>query len=83
MRRSARRASGRAGRRALLSDLLSAAAGRTVLLITHDPDGLDQVDQVIALDGGKVAGSHPARVAIDVSGQPYLEREAAAMLARE
>jgi ATP-binding cassette, subfamily C, bacterial CydC len=49
-------------RHALLSDLLSAAAGRTVLLITHDPDGLDQVDQVIALDGGKVAGSHPARV---------------------
>jgi hypothetical protein len=27
-----------------------------------DLDGLDQVDQVIALDGGKVAGSHPARV---------------------
>jgi thiol reductant ABC exporter CydC subunit len=42
-------------RHALLSDLLSAAAGRTVLLITHDLDGLDQVDQVIALDGGKVA----------------------------
>ena len=41
-------------RHALLSDLLSATAGRTVLLITHDPDGLDQVDQVIALDGGKV-----------------------------
>ena len=49
-------------RHALLSDLLSAAAGRTVLLITHDLDGLDQVNQVIALDGGKVAGSYPARV---------------------
>jgi ATP-binding cassette, subfamily C, bacterial CydC len=49
-------------RRALLGDLLSATAGRTVLLITHDLDGLDDVDQVIALDGGKVAGFHPARV---------------------
>jgi len=49
-------------RRALLSDLKSATAGRTVLLITHDPEDLDDVDQIIVLDGGKVAQVHPARV---------------------
>jgi ATP-binding cassette, subfamily C, bacterial CydC len=48
--------------RALLSDLLAATAGRTVLLITHDPDELDDVDQIIVLDGGKVAQVHPARM---------------------
>ena len=48
--------------RALLSDLLAATAGRTVLLITHDPDELDNVDQIIVLDGGKVAQVHPARM---------------------
>jgi ATP-binding cassette, subfamily C, bacterial CydC len=51
-----------ATRQALLGDLLAATAGRTVLLITHDLDGLDQVDQVVVLDGGKVARVHPARV---------------------
>jgi ATP-binding cassette, subfamily C, bacterial CydC len=48
--------------RALLSDLLAATAGRTVLLITHDPDELDDVDQIIVLDGGKVVQVHPARM---------------------
>ena len=38
--------------RALLSDLLDAAAGRTVLLITHDLAGLDGFDQIVTLDGG-------------------------------
>jgi ATP-binding cassette subfamily C protein CydC len=41
-------------RSALLRDLLAATAGRTLLLITHDLDGLDELDQVIVLDGGKV-----------------------------
>ena len=41
-------------RRALTRDLLAATAGRSTLLITHDPDGLDQVDQIIVLDRGKV-----------------------------
>ena len=45
-----------------MRDLLSATAGRTVLLITHDLDGLDDVDEVIELDGGRVAGSHPGWV---------------------
>jgi ATP-binding cassette, subfamily C, bacterial CydC len=46
--------------RALLSDLLAATAGRTMLLITHDLDGLDELDQVIELDGGKVAWVSPS-----------------------
>ena len=41
-------------RRALTRDILAATAGRTTLLITHDLDGLDQVDQIIVLDQGKV-----------------------------
>jgi ATP-binding cassette, subfamily C, bacterial CydC len=49
-----------ASRRALTADLLRATEGRSVLLITHEPDGLDQVDQIVVLDRGKVVeqGSH-------------------------
>jgi ATP-binding cassette, subfamily C, bacterial CydC len=47
-------------RRALTDDLLHATEGRTVLLITHELDGLDQVDQIVVLDSGKVVeqGTH-------------------------
>ena len=47
-------------RRALAADLLDATRGRATLLITHDLDGLDQVDEIIVLDHGKVAerGTH-------------------------
>jgi ATP-binding cassette, subfamily C, bacterial CydC len=47
-------------RRALTADLLAATAGRTTLLITHDLDGLDQVDEIVVLDRGTVAqrGTH-------------------------
>jgi ATP-binding cassette subfamily C protein CydC len=41
-------------RRALTRDLLAATAGRATLLITHDLDGLDQVDEIIVLRRGKV-----------------------------
>jgi ATP-binding cassette, subfamily C, bacterial CydC len=41
-------------RRALTRDLLAATAGRTTLLITHDLDGLDQVDEIIVLRHGRV-----------------------------
>ena len=41
-------------RRALTRDLLAATAGRATLLITHDLDGLDQVDEIIVLRQGKV-----------------------------
>jgi ATP-binding cassette subfamily C protein CydC len=47
-------------RHALATDLLAATAGRTTLLITHDLDGLDQVDEIVVLNHGKVAerGTH-------------------------
>jgi ATP-binding cassette, subfamily C, bacterial CydC len=47
-------------RRALTADLLAATAGRTTLLITHDLDGLDQVDEIVVLEAGRVAerGTH-------------------------
>jgi hypothetical protein len=38
---------------ALMADLLDAAAGRTVLLLTHRPEGLDRVDEVIDLATGR------------------------------
>src|SRR5712692_10463645 len=44
-----------ATRRSLTADLLAATAGRATLLITHDLDGLDQVDEIIVLDHGRVA----------------------------
>jgi ATP-binding cassette, subfamily C, bacterial CydC len=47
-------------RRALTADLLAATAGRSTLLITHDLDGLDQVDEIVVLERGQVAerGTH-------------------------
>jgi ATP-binding cassette, subfamily C, bacterial CydC len=47
-------------RRALTADLLAATAGRATLLITHDLDGLDHVDEIVVLDQGQVAerGTH-------------------------
>ncbi len=47
-------------RRALTADLLQATEGNAVLYITHERDGLDQVDQIVVLDHGKVIeqGSH-------------------------
>jgi ATP-binding cassette subfamily C protein CydC len=47
-------------RRALTADLLAATAGRSTPLITHDLDGLDQVDEIVVLDHGRVAerGTH-------------------------
>jgi thiol reductant ABC exporter CydC subunit len=42
---------------ALVRDVFAAAGHRTVLLITHRPEGLDLVDEVVTLDGGRVAGA--------------------------
>jgi ATP-binding cassette, subfamily C, bacterial CydC len=57
-------------RRSLTADLLSATAGRSTLLITHDLDGLDQVDEIIVLDKGKVIqrGTHSQ---LRTSSGPY------------
>jgi ABC-type multidrug transport system fused ATPase/permease subunit len=43
--------------RALMADVLQAAGSRTVLLITHRPEGLDLVDEVLELDGGRVVAA--------------------------
>lgn len=45
---------------AILADLLAAARGRTVLLITHELGGLAGFDEIVVLDGGRVRerGTH-------------------------
>ena len=50
----------RDSRQALTRDLLTATAGRTTLLITHDLDGLDLLDEIFVLRQGKVTerGTH-------------------------
>ncbi|MEU3507552.1 thiol reductant ABC exporter subunit CydD [Streptomyces longwoodensis] len=44
---------------ALTADLLAATEGRTTLLITHRLTGLEAVDEVIVLDGGRVVQRGP------------------------
>ena len=43
-------------RRALSRDLLAATTGRATLLITHDPEALDQLDEIVVLEDGRVTG---------------------------
>jgi thiol reductant ABC exporter CydC subunit len=52
-------------RHALTADILSATTGRATLLITHELDGLDQVDEIVVLDHGRVAerGTHAQLIA--------------------
>ena len=47
-------------RAALTADLLVLTAGRATLFITHELEGLEQVDEIILLDHGKVTerGTH-------------------------
>ena len=47
-------------RAALTADLLALTAGRATLLITHELEGLDQVDEIIVLEHGRVVqrGTH-------------------------
>ncbi|HEY2130345.1 MAG TPA: thiol reductant ABC exporter subunit CydC [Streptosporangiaceae bacterium] len=65
-------------RRALTADLLAATAGRATLLITHDLDGLDQVDEIVVLDHGRVAerGTH---LELLQAGGLYQRMQAAAL----
>lgn len=37
----------------LVRDILTAARDRSILLITHRPEGLDLVDEIVVLDGGR------------------------------
>ena len=45
-------------------------AGRATLLITHELDGLDQVDEIIVLDQGRVVQRGTHRDLIRADG-PY------------
>ncbi|WCB95182.1 putative ABC transporter ATP-binding/permease protein [Baekduia alba] len=47
----------------LMRDVFAAAGDRAVLLITHRPEGLDAVDQVVTLDAGRVVASSPPAAA--------------------
>jgi thiol reductant ABC exporter CydC subunit len=55
-------------RQAIIADLLRATEGRSVLYITHDGEGLDQVDEIIVLDHGTVAMRGDYRQFRDASG---------------
>ena len=46
--------------RSVIDDVLAAAGDRSVLLITHRPEGLEQMDEVVVLDEGGTALSAPA-----------------------
>lgn len=46
---------------ALITDALAAADGRSVLLITHRPEGLDGVDEVLTLHRGRLERAGGAR----------------------
>jgi ATP-binding cassette subfamily C protein CydC len=41
-------------RAAVLDDLLTATAGRSLILITHDLEALDRMDEVVVLVDGRV-----------------------------
>jgi len=68
-------------RRALTADILSATEGRATLLITHELDGLDQVDEIVVLDHGRVAerGTHAELIA---AGMLYHRLQQAARASR-
>ncbi|MFF5622560.1 thiol reductant ABC exporter subunit CydD [[Kitasatospora] papulosa] len=66
---------------ALTADLLAATEGRTTVLITHRLAGLDAVDEVLVLDGGRVVqqGPYDALAAQDGPFRRMLRREQESM----
>ncbi|MFJ4712856.1 thiol reductant ABC exporter subunit CydD [Streptomyces sp. NPDC088785] len=62
---------------ALTADLLDATRGRATVLITHRLAGLDAVDEVIVLDGGRVVqrGPYAELAAVDGPLRRMRERE--------
>jgi ATP-binding cassette subfamily C protein CydC len=62
-------------RQALTADLLQATEGRAVLFITHEPEGLDQVDHIVLLDHGRVAEQGNHRELRDAGGHYQRMRE--------
>lgn len=67
---------------ALTADLLAATEGRTTLLITHRLAGLEAVDEVVVLDGGRVVqrGTYAELAAAEGPLRRMVEREEAAEL---
>ncbi|MFJ9894100.1 thiol reductant ABC exporter subunit CydD [Streptomyces sp. NPDC091280] len=63
---------------ALTADLLAATEGRTTVLITHRLAGLEDVDEVIVLDEGRVVQRGPYAGLVSVEGplRGMAEREA-------
>ncbi|MFE4051354.1 thiol reductant ABC exporter subunit CydD [Streptomyces sp. YIM B13518] len=53
---------------ALTADLMAATEGRTTLLITHRLAGLEAVDEVVVLDGGRVVQRGPYDELVAVAG---------------
>ncbi|MER7489372.1 thiol reductant ABC exporter subunit CydC, partial [Streptomyces sp. NPDC126497] len=53
---------------ALTADLLAATEGRTTLLITHRLAGLEAVDEVVVLDGGRVVQRGPYAELVAAAG---------------
>ncbi|MFE7775609.1 thiol reductant ABC exporter subunit CydD [Streptomyces sp. NPDC057445] len=64
---------------ALTADLLAATEGRTTLLITHRLRGLDAVDEMVVLDGGRTVQRGPYAELAEAEGplRRMLERERA------
>ncbi|MFD7027632.1 thiol reductant ABC exporter subunit CydD [Streptomyces sp. NPDC059917] len=62
---------------ALTEDLLHATEGRTTVLITHRLAGLDAVDEILVLDGGRVVQRGPYAELVAVPGplRRMVERE--------
>ncbi|MFE6889933.1 thiol reductant ABC exporter subunit CydD [Streptomyces sp. NPDC057694] len=62
---------------ALTADLLDATRGRATVLITHRLAGLDAVDEVLVLDGGRVVqrGAYAELAAVDGPLRRMRERE--------
>ena len=65
---------------AIVADLLDARAGRTTLLITHRLAGLEEVDEVLVLDRGRVLerGTHAELLALGGRYAALWQREQAA-----
>ncbi|MCF3100258.1 thiol reductant ABC exporter subunit CydD [Streptomyces roseoverticillatus] len=65
---------------ALTADLLTATEGRTTVLITHRLTGLEAVDEVIVLEGGRTVqrGLYEVLAGVDGPFRRMLEREATA-----
>jgi len=61
-----------------MADLLAVTAGRTTLLITHEMDGLDQLDEIVVLDKGRTVARGSHRHLGNSHGHYRLMRQAAA-----